>query len=842
MVGGTGMAVAHASTAAPTEIYVDNTNSSCNDGGTGTQAAPFCTLQAAFTAVQAGQTVQVVAGDYTRPGTLSTSGTASAPIIVQFGKAGQPYNDDTSPTISLPQGTTGSAITLSGASYVDLYDIGVFTNQDTAPAVAVQNSSNVLITGASLASTATGGGIAVSGTGSGVTIERNSFATAGDAVEVTGAGATGTVVTTNVVTGASSADGSGGVAVDGATGTDVVSNTISETCTSGISVSGDATGTVIENNVVEGDEFATTQCPSTATTALGLNVASDSTSGTTEKYDTIGEYEATPVEWAGTAYTTAAAYQAASGQGSNDILLTGTAAAGPTLPAADYADSADALAPGELSTDYYGNARVDDPQVPNTGTGVGYYDRGAVEVEDDFQAQLSQAVNSGALGVSVSFIVGLCGWSTSYTGTINWGDGQSTAESGSGCTYEGGGASHSYAKPGAYTITFDATDGYTPRTSTSDFVTEGTDYTAYGPTRILDTRKGIGGYSYPVIVGSYVRLKIAGNGGIPANVSAVELNITVTNTGATGYVGTSPDGDGTPTATAVSFVYGQTVADSALVQVANDGYVDIYLEGGSGAADLVADVSGYFTPTAASGYQPVALSRILDTRKGIGAPVKTVPSAAGIPVTVSGVDSIPTSGVTAVAVHVTVADTAGSGWIGAEPDGAGVPGTSILNYTKGQVVSNTVLVPVASDGKIELYNGGSGTVDLLADVSGYFSAAAPNAFVTVTPYEPVDTANSGGPLAANSTSHYLLDQATGTAAVIGTITASAPTDSGYITAYPDNVSRPAISDVNFNTGQTVSNLSMLDTATDEGAATYVFNGSPGTTQLDIDVLGYFTAN
>ena len=42
-------------------------------------------------------------------------------------------------------------------------------------------------------------------------------------------------------------------------------------------------------------------------------------------------------------------------------------------------DSANSNAPGELPTDQFGDPRTDDPSVLNTG--VGYYDRGAVELE-----------------------------------------------------------------------------------------------------------------------------------------------------------------------------------------------------------------------------------------------------------------------------------------------------------------------------------------------------------------------------------------------------------------------------------------------------------------------------
>jgi hypothetical protein len=850
VVGGSGAAVAHASSAAVSVLYVNVQSTSCNDAGTGTQAAPFCNLQAAFDVVSAGQTVQVAPGNYPRPATLSRSGTASAPITLQFGQAGQPYTTGSSPILTQLQSSTTSPLTLSGASYVDVNTVGVNTNQDTAPAIAVQNSSHVSITGAVVNTAATGDGIAVSGSGSDVALTRDTLTTAGAAVRVTGAGVTGTVITNDKIKGVSDADTSGGVVVDGATGTDVVSNSVADTCTSGIGISGGASGTVVENNIVSVDQFlaspggAGDQCPTTSADAVGLSVAADSTAGTTEKYDTISYYFGTPVEWAGTPYMTAGDYQAASGQGAADLVLTGTAAPY-TMPAADFADSADALAPNEPATDFSGNPRADDPQVANTGTGDGYVDRGTQELQDGFQAELESVQSTGPLGANASFFVTICGGSwggDSYTGTLSWGDGTTTPEASSDCLFSHGFAGHEYAKPGVYTVTFTATNGYTTRTTSQVLQTEGSDYTPYGPTRILDTRTGLGAAKAPIVVGGHVRLKIAGNGSIPADVTAVTLNLTVTDATGTGSVGTSEDYAPytSPTALEIYYSKGQTIADSAVVQVV-DGYIDIYTEGASGSADVIADVSGYFSQSAASGYQPAPRARILDTRKGIGAPLKPVGGASGIPVAVSGVDSIP-SGISAVAVHITVADPAGYGWVAAEPDGAGVPSTSIINYVQGQIVSNTVFVPVGADGKIELYNGGGNSVDLLADVSGYFSASAPDVFMPISPYVGPNTGITG-PLAAYSTSHFpFTREPLGTVALIGTAEVSQPATGGYITAYPDDVTRPVVSDINFQPNQTVANLDILDTATDENPATYVYNGSPGTTQFNITVSGYFTGS
>jgi hypothetical protein len=180
--------------------------------------------------------------------------------------------------------------------------------------------------------------------------------------------------------------------------------------------------------------------------------------------------------------------------------------------------------------------------------------------------------------------------------------------------------------------------------------------------------------------------------------------------------------------------------------------------------------------------------------------------------------------VSAVAVHVTVVDTTGNGWIAAEPDGAGTPGTSILNYRAGQTVSNTVIVPVAQDGKIELYNGGGSTpVDLLADVSGYFSATAPDGYYPVTPYRAWDTRSDGKQLTAGGIEAYSLS----------------PSSAGIgIFTIPAGTSQPAVSNLNYVKGQTLAGLALLPT-TGSGQNIEVYNNSTGTTDLIADVFGYF---
>ncbi|MBR7832245.1 choice-of-anchor D domain-containing protein [Actinospica durhamensis] len=373
----------------------------------------------------------------------------------------------------------------------------------------------------------------------------------------------------------------------------------------------------------------------------------------------------------------------------------------------------------------------------------------------------------------------------------------------------------------------------------------GSQYASTGPTRILDTRYGLGAPKAKVAVGSYVALKIAGNGSIPASVAAVALNVTATDTVGNGYVSVEPDGTGAATSN-LNYLAGQTKANTVIAPVAADGKVDLYVVGSSGgSADLIADVSGYFAGGVGSGYTPVTPARILDTRHGTGAPAKQVAGNSGLSVGIAGADSIP-SGVTAVALHVTVTDAAANGWIAAEPDGAGTPTTSILNYLKGQTVSNTVIVPVAADGKIELYNGGgSGAVDLIGDVAGYYSAASKGTYVPVTPYRAWDSRKSGTALVSNGTTTYALG-ATQTqlgipsgATIAANITVADTTANGYVTAFAAGSALPGVSNLNYLTGQTVAGLSIVATSGAQQKLS-VYNQSTGHGDVILDVFGYFT--
>jgi hypothetical protein len=152
-------------------------------------------------------------------------------------------------------------------------------------------------------------------------------------------------------------------------------------------------------------------------------------------------------------------------------------------------------------------------------------------------------------------------------------------------------------------------------------------------------------------------------------------------------------------------------------------YADIAINSGTHTWTLV------YTPGTAPGgtgapgtFSALAPTRLLDTRVHNGGSVQ----AAGgtLSLQVAGRGGVPASGVSSVVLNVTVVTPGAAGYLIVYPGGTTRPTVSNLNFAKGQTVPNLVVAPVGADGKVNIYNGSGGTVQILADVSGYFNADA----------------------------------------------------------------------------------------------------------------------
>lgn len=247
-------------------------------------------------------------------------------------------------------------------------------------------------------------------------------------------------------------------------------------------------------------------------------------------------------------------------------------------------------------------------------------------------------------------------------------------------------------------------------------------------------------------------------------------------------------------------------------------------------------------------FRAVMPARILDTRVGNGAPARAVGPGATLVLQVTGRGGVPTSGVGGVTLNVTVADGTSTGHITAYPVGSSRPTASALNYVAHRSVANLVVVRLGTGGAIALTNASTGSVQLVADVQGYYRAGAATvagAFTPLTPSRLLDTRSGNGAPQRAVAAHGTLAlkvlgrggvPSTGVGTVTLNVTATGGTRSGYVTAYAAGSRRPGSSNLNYVVHQTIPGLVVVQVGS--GGVVDLYNGSAGTVELIADVEGY----
>jgi hypothetical protein len=266
-------------------------------------------------------------------------------------------------------------------------------------------------------------------------------------------------------------------------------------------------------------------------------------------------------------------------------------------------------------------------------------------------------------------------------------------------------------------VIFDVT-GY----FTSD--TTGGSYHAVTPARLLDSRNGTGGVWLAFNSHVAQTFQVSGQGGVPANATAVTGNLTVTNQTAAGFLYIGPVATNNPTSSTLNFPLGDDRANGVTVGLGAGGTLSAtYAASTTGpTAQVIFDVTGYFTPDM-SGTTFVALTptRILDTRNSIGlsgafhshvARTFAVTSQGGVP-----------ANATAVTGNVTVTAQTALGFVYVGPSASNNPTISTLNFPTADDRANGVTVALSSGGTLSAtYAAAStgSTAQILFDVTGYF--------------------------------------------------------------------------------------------------------------------------
>ena len=315
-------------------------------------------------------------------------------------------------------------------------------------------------------------------------------------------------------------------------------------------------------------------------------------------------------------------------------------------------------------------------------------------------------------GSAGSFLtVGPTGTATPNASNVNFAAGQTIANLAT--VKVGPGGSIDFANnAGHVDVVVDALGYY------DDLDGTGARFTGIAPARVLDSRTPVGGWDSPLVAGTPRTLTLTGAGSadvVPPDAVSVVVNLTATGATAGSFVAVSPTA-GTPTTSDLNFRPGQTIAGLAIVKPGADGRV--HLTNAQGAVDVIVDVVGYFAPASGTRFHPMAPTRVLDDRVGLGASGPWGPGQTRS-VGVRGVGGIaPTA--TGAVLNVTATDASTGSFVSIFPSGSPLPASSNLNFGTSETIANLDLTALGGDGAVQLRNA-NGTVHLIADASGFFA-------------------------------------------------------------------------------------------------------------------------
>jgi hypothetical protein len=215
------------------------------------------------------------------------------------------------------------------------------------------------------------------------------------------------------------------------------------------------------------------------------------------------------------------------------------------------------------------------------------------------------------------------------------------------------------------------------------FTPDGGRFHPMPPTRWIDTRGGtlqLGLVAGARIAPMQTQLAMRGQSGIPADATAVWLNLTVADPTAATVLTAYPGPCGTPPLSSnVNARPQHSTASSVLVGIGSDGSVCVLTF--SGNSHIVVDVAGWFGPGAGGlAYRPRAPVRLLDTRLNGG-----LPTTAETPVHIDAVSVL----------NVISVESAALGFVTARPCGSTLV-SSLINTTPAEDTAN--IIAVGGDG------------------------------------------------------------------------------------------------------------------------------------------------
>ncbi len=240
------------------------------------------------------------------------------------------------------------------------------------------------------------------------------------------------------------------------------------------------------------------------------------------------------------------------------------------------------------------------------------------------------------------------------------------------------------------------------------------------------------------------------------------------------------------------------------------------------------------TEGTAAGFHTMEQTRLVDTRDSS---VRLAPTTT-LEVPVAGRAGIPTTGVVAAALNLTVTGAVAEGYVTVMPCGSRAT-TSTVNFRAGADVANLAVVGLSPVGSACVTS--SAPAHVIVDVSGWYSTDG-SLFSPVVPFRLIDTRTAGSRTPVAAFSSFPLPvagrgdvPASGVTAVALNVTSTEATAPGYLGVRSCTSPRPGTSNLNVGAQGTASN-SVIAAVDGQGRVCFASNT---TAQLIVDIVGWF---
>ncbi len=239
---------------------------------------------------------------------------------------------------------------------------------------------------------------------------------------------------------------------------------------------------------------------------------------------------------------------------------------------------------------------------------------------------------------------------------------------------------------------------------------------------------------------------------------------------------------------------------------------------------------------ATTSFRPVTPCRLLDTRDAgtrmSGNSTKAVVAA--------GRCDVP-AGAVALALVVTVTNTAATGYLTVWPSGEARPLASTINFTAGNTRANGAVIELGADGAVAVYT--TTTAHVVVDVTGAFvpeasGHAVVGRFVPAVPTRLLDTRTAGGRPAPGTSRTVPLPAGVPADAVAlaVNITTTETLGAGFFAAYPTGTAMPVASVLNSDGAGQTRAAGAIVPVNAGGFQVFTNRGD----HIVVDYTGYFT--